>query len=72
MDESNALVLPAKKTKTKKVACETQREKKPLSKKQRKILQKVLEQKEKKNQVGCILVVSLCPAVVEAVIKKTV
>ncbi|EMP26514.1 Putative ATP-dependent RNA helicase DHX37 [Chelonia mydas] len=50
VDESNALVLPAKKTKTKKVACETQREKKPLSKKQRKILQKVLEQKEKKNQ----------------------
>uniref|UniRef100_A0A8C3T720 DEAH-box helicase 37 n=1 Tax=Chelydra serpentina TaxID=8475 RepID=A0A8C3T720_CHESE len=50
VDESNALVLPAKKTKTKKVACDTQREKKPLSKKQRKILQKVLEQKEKKNQ----------------------
>uniref|UniRef100_A0A452H4J1 Uncharacterized protein n=1 Tax=Gopherus agassizii TaxID=38772 RepID=A0A452H4J1_9SAUR len=50
VDGSNALVLPGKKTKKKKVACVTQREKKPLSKKQRKILQKVLEQKEKKNQ----------------------
>ncbi|XP_032647088.1 putative ATP-dependent RNA helicase DHX37 isoform X1 [Chelonoidis abingdonii] len=50
VDGSNALVLPGKKTKTKKVVCVTQREKKPLSKKQRKILQKILEQKEKKNQ----------------------
>ncbi|XP_030438269.1 probable ATP-dependent RNA helicase DHX37 [Gopherus evgoodei] len=50
VDGSNALVLPGKKTKKKKVACVPHREKKPLSKKQRKILQKVLEQKEKKNQ----------------------
>ncbi|XP_075754590.1 putative ATP-dependent RNA helicase DHX37 isoform X2 [Pelodiscus sinensis] len=50
VDESNALVLPSKKTKTKKVACDTKQEKKPLSKRQRKILQKVLEQKEKKTQ----------------------
>ncbi|XP_074868935.1 putative ATP-dependent RNA helicase DHX37 isoform X2 [Carettochelys insculpta] len=55
VDASNALVLPAKKTKTKKVACETRQEKKPLSKKQRKILQKVLEQKEKKKQRADLL-----------------
>ncbi|KFV16824.1 putative ATP-dependent RNA helicase DHX37, partial [Pterocles gutturalis] len=50
IDESNALVLPAKKAKKKKVACVVQQQKKPLSKKQKKNLQKVLEQKEKKKQ----------------------
>ncbi|NXT24503.1 DHX37 helicase, partial [Syrrhaptes paradoxus] len=50
IDESNALVLPAKKAKKKKVACVVQRQKKPLSKKQKKNLQKILEQKEKKKQ----------------------
>ncbi|NWS67115.1 DHX37 helicase, partial [Crotophaga sulcirostris] len=50
IDASNALVLPAKTAKKKKVACVVQKQKKPLSKKQKKILQKVLEQKEKKKQ----------------------
>ncbi|XP_059683552.1 probable ATP-dependent RNA helicase DHX37 [Gavia stellata] len=50
IDGSNALVLPAKKAKKKKVACVVQQQKKPLSKKQKKNLQKVLEQKEKKKQ----------------------
>ncbi|XP_010011598.1 PREDICTED: probable ATP-dependent RNA helicase DHX37 [Nestor notabilis] len=50
IDESNALVLPAKKAKKKKVACVVQQQKKPLSKKQKKHLQKILEQKEKKKQ----------------------
>ncbi|OWK54885.1 putative ATP-dependent RNA helicase DHX37 [Lonchura striata] len=50
IDESNALVLPAKKAKKKKVTCVVQQQKKPLSKKQKKNLQKVLEQKEKKKQ----------------------
>ncbi|XP_008947426.1 PREDICTED: probable ATP-dependent RNA helicase DHX37 [Merops nubicus] len=50
IDASNALVLPAKKAKKKKVACVVQHQKKPLSKKQKKNLQKVLEQKEKKKQ----------------------
>ncbi|KFO72352.1 putative ATP-dependent RNA helicase DHX37, partial [Cuculus canorus] len=50
IDGSNALVLPAKRAKKKKVACVAQKQKKPLSKKQKKILQKVLEQKEKKKQ----------------------
>ncbi|NXJ94209.1 DHX37 helicase, partial [Corythaixoides concolor] len=50
IDESNALVLPAKKAKKKKAACVVQQQKKPLSKKQKKNLQKVLEQKEKKQQ----------------------
>ncbi|NXS38396.1 DHX37 helicase, partial [Pomatostomus ruficeps] len=51
IDESNALVLPAKKAKKKKVArVVQQQQKKPLSKKQKKNLQKVLEQKEKKKQ----------------------
>ncbi|NXK54391.1 DHX37 helicase, partial [Chauna torquata] len=50
VDGSNALVLPAKKTKAKKVPSVVQHQKKPLSKKQKKNLQKVLEQKEKKKQ----------------------
>ncbi|NXN21385.1 DHX37 helicase, partial [Nycticryphes semicollaris] len=50
IDGSNALVLPAKKAKKKKVAPVVQQQKKPLSKKQKKNLQKVLEQKEKKKQ----------------------
>lgn len=51
IDESNALVLPAKKAKKKKIPRVEQQQKKPLSKKQKKNLQKVLEQKEKKKQV---------------------
>ncbi|KFV76813.1 putative ATP-dependent RNA helicase DHX37, partial [Struthio camelus australis] len=50
VDGSNALVLPAKKAKKKKVTSLVQPQKKPLSKKQKKNLQKVLEQKEKKKQ----------------------
>ncbi|XP_068013534.1 probable ATP-dependent RNA helicase DHX37 [Melanerpes formicivorus] len=50
IDESNALVLPAKKAKKKKAVCVVQRPKKPLSKKQKKNLQKILEQKEKKKE----------------------
>ncbi|NWR70549.1 DHX37 helicase, partial [Centropus unirufus] len=50
IDGSNALVLPARAAKKKKVACVVQKQKKPLSKKQKKNLQKVLEQKEKKKQ----------------------
>ncbi|PKK25983.1 DEAH (Asp-Glu-Ala-His) box polypeptide 37, partial [Columba livia] len=50
IDGSNALVLPATKAKKKKAACVVQKQKKPLSKKQKKNLQKVLEQKEKKKQ----------------------
>ncbi|NWW90646.1 DHX37 helicase, partial [Rhynochetos jubatus] len=50
IDGSNALVLPAKKAKKEKVACVVQQQKKPLSKKQKKNLQKVLELKEKKKQ----------------------
>lgn len=57
VDESNALVLPAKKAKPKKVPSAVQRQKKPLSKKQKKNLQNILEQKEKKKQVcGCLVV----------------
>uniref|UniRef100_A0A8C3N996 Activating signal cointegrator 1 complex subunit 3 n=1 Tax=Geospiza parvula TaxID=87175 RepID=A0A8C3N996_GEOPR len=50
IDQSNALVLPARKAKKKKASCVVQQQKKPLSKKQKKNLQKVLEQKEKKKQ----------------------
>ncbi|NWX85567.1 DHX37 helicase, partial [Nothoprocta pentlandii] len=50
VDRSNALVLPSKKAKKKKVVSVSQKPKKPLSKKQKKNLQKVLEQKEKKKQ----------------------
>lgn len=51
LDESNALVLPSQKAKGKKVISVKVPEKKPLSKKRKKILQKVLEQKEKKEKV---------------------
>ncbi|XP_068557378.1 probable ATP-dependent RNA helicase DHX37 [Anas acuta] len=50
VDESNALVLPAKKAKPKKAPSAVHHQKKPLSKKQKKNLQKILEQKEKKRQ----------------------
>ncbi|OCT98359.1 hypothetical protein XELAEV_18010591mg [Xenopus laevis] len=49
VDESNALVLPGKKSK-RKIISETGPTKKPLSRKQKKVLQKVLEQKEKKSK----------------------
>lgn len=51
VDESNALVLPATKPKKKKETLSSVPTKKPLSKKQKKVLQKVLERKEKKIQV---------------------
>ncbi|KAM4810129.1 putative ATP-dependent RNA helicase DHX37 [Rhinophrynus dorsalis] len=54
VDESNALVLPGKKSKRKKII-ETGPSKKPLSRKQKKMLQKILEQKEKKSQRTDIL-----------------
>uniref|UniRef100_A0A8C9FT14 DEAH-box helicase 37 n=1 Tax=Pavo cristatus TaxID=9049 RepID=A0A8C9FT14_PAVCR len=50
IDGSNALVLPAKKEKKRKAPSVVQQQKKPLSRKQKKNLQKVLEQKEKKKQ----------------------
>lgn len=50
VDASNALVLPGKKKK-KTRAPPPRKERKPLSKKERKALQRVLEQKEKKSQV---------------------
>lgn len=50
VDESNALVLPATKAK-KKESVKPVSSKKPLTKKQRKELEKVLERKEKKAQV---------------------
>ncbi|KAG8456014.1 hypothetical protein GDO86_001992 [Hymenochirus boettgeri] len=49
VDESNPLVLPGKKVKRKKVN-NNEAAKKPLSRKQKKVLQKILEQKEKKSQ----------------------
>ncbi|OCU02001.1 hypothetical protein XELAEV_18007760mg [Xenopus laevis] len=49
VDESNALVLPGKKSQRKKIN-ESGPTKKPLSRKQKKVLQKVLEQKEKKSK----------------------
>lgn len=54
LDKSNALVLPSKKGK-KKTIHENVSTKKPLSRKQKKALQKVLEQKEKKSQRADIL-----------------
>lgn len=51
VDVSNALVLPANKAKKKKASLTPVSTKKPLTKKQRKELQKVLERKEKKSQV---------------------
>uniref|UniRef100_A0A8C5PBB8 Activating signal cointegrator 1 complex subunit 3 n=1 Tax=Leptobrachium leishanense TaxID=445787 RepID=A0A8C5PBB8_9ANUR len=47
VDESNALVLPARKAQRRKVGV-SGHEKQPLSRKQKKILQKIVEQKEKK------------------------
>nr|XP_046243910.1 probable ATP-dependent RNA helicase DHX37 [Scatophagus argus] len=55
VDESNALVLPASKAKKKKASVTNVSTKKPLTKKQRKELQKVLERKEKKAQRAEIL-----------------
>lgn len=55
VDESNALVLPASKVKKKKSNVNTVTSKKPLTKKQRKELQKVLERKDKKAQRADIL-----------------
>uniref|UniRef100_W5KFF5 Activating signal cointegrator 1 complex subunit 3 n=1 Tax=Astyanax mexicanus TaxID=7994 RepID=W5KFF5_ASTMX len=54
VDESNALVLPATKAKKQKVQQQVNK-KKPLTKKQRKNLEKVLEQKEKKANRANIL-----------------
>lgn len=52
VDESNALVLPASKAKKNKNSSQNVvTSKKPLTKKQKKELQKVLERKEKKAQV---------------------
>ncbi|KAA0714412.1 putative ATP-dependent RNA helicase DHX37 [Triplophysa tibetana] len=53
-DDANALVLPATKTKKQKVEHHVNK-KKPLTKKQRKNLEKVLEQKEKKAHRADIL-----------------
>ncbi|XP_003461675.2 probable ATP-dependent RNA helicase DHX37 [Cavia porcellus] len=50
VDASNALVLPGKKKKKSKAPPPSKKEKKPLTKKERKALQKILEQKEKKSQ----------------------
>ncbi|XP_048412428.1 probable ATP-dependent RNA helicase DHX37 [Stegostoma tigrinum] len=55
IDESNALVLPAKRAKRKQVSEDARKSKQPLSKKQRKQLEKILEQKEKKTQRKDIL-----------------
>ncbi|XP_058493177.1 probable ATP-dependent RNA helicase DHX37 [Solea solea] len=55
VDESNALVLPANKAKKKKASLTPVSTRKPLTKKQRKELQKVLERKEKKAQRADIL-----------------
>lgn len=51
VDGCNALVLPSTKTKKEKVEHHVNK-KKPLTKKQRKNLEKVLEQKEKKAHVS--------------------
>ncbi|XP_072103683.1 probable ATP-dependent RNA helicase DHX37 [Mobula birostris] len=50
VDECNALVLPAKRAKKKQVNKEVPAPKQPLSKKRRKQLEKILEQKKKKVQ----------------------
>lgn len=52
VDESNALVLPANKSKKKTSSLTHASTKKPLTKKQKKELQTVLERKEKKAQVN--------------------
>lgn len=65
VDESNALVLPANKDKRKKKALvKPAAIKKPLTRKQRKELQKVLERKEKKAQVRDSLMYSCCDSTV--------
>ena len=51
VDKSNALVLPSNKPKKKKSSLMQVSSRKPLTKKQKKELQKVLERKEKKAQV---------------------
>lgn len=51
VDESNALVLPATRTKKTKEPGQLLAKKRPLTKKQRKNLEKVLELKEKKASV---------------------
>lgn len=61
VDESNALVLPASKAKKKKASAAPVSSKKPLTKKQRKELQKVLERKEKKAQVREDLIQTCSP-----------
>lgn len=58
VDASNALVLPGKKKKKTKAPPPSKKARKPLTKKERKVLQKVLEQKEKKSQV-CLAVAGL-------------
>uniref|UniRef100_A0A3Q4BCM2 RNA helicase n=1 Tax=Mola mola TaxID=94237 RepID=A0A3Q4BCM2_MOLML len=55
VDRSNALVLPATKASKKKASVTPVSTKKPLTKKRRKELQKVLERKEKKAQRADIL-----------------
>ncbi|XP_029019625.1 probable ATP-dependent RNA helicase DHX37 [Betta splendens] len=55
VDESNALVLPSKKTKKKKAAVTPASTKKLLTRKRRIELQKVLERKEKKSKRADIL-----------------
>ncbi|XP_005473572.1 putative ATP-dependent RNA helicase DHX37 [Oreochromis niloticus] len=55
LDESNALVLPSSKSKKNKSSLPPISKKKPLTKKQKKELQKVLERKEKKAQRAEIL-----------------
>ncbi|XP_054466573.1 probable ATP-dependent RNA helicase DHX37 [Anoplopoma fimbria] len=55
VDQSNALVLPANRVNKKKASVTPVSTKKPLTKKQRKELQKVLERKEKKAQRADIL-----------------
>lgn len=58
VDASNALVLPGKRKKKAKAPPPSKKVRKPLMKKERKVLQKVLEQKEKKSQV-CLTVAGL-------------
>ncbi|XP_074495409.1 putative ATP-dependent RNA helicase DHX37 [Sebastes fasciatus] len=55
VDQSNALVLPANKANKKKASVTPVSKRKPLTKKQRKELEKVLERKEKKAQRAGIL-----------------
>ncbi|KAM8887442.1 putative ATP-dependent RNA helicase DHX37 isoform 2-T3 [Spinachia spinachia] len=56
VDISNALVLPANKAKKKKASVTPVSSKKPLTRKKKKELQKVLERKEKKAQRADILI----------------